>query len=146
MNKAILMGRLTDEPRVRVSTADDGKSVAKFTLAVDRRVARKDGAVTADFIGIEAWGKRAEFAEKYLRKGTKVVIEGRIATGSYTDKDGRKVYTTVVVAEELEFAESKGNGSNKAESKGSEVYDPGAGFENVPGGYEEELPFAAPTR
>lgn len=148
MNKVILMGRLVSDPDVRHMQGEDEKAVAKFTLAVDRRVAKNDGQTTTDFISIEAWGKRAELAEKYFHKGTKLVISGRIATGSYTNKDGQKVYTTVVVAEEVEFAESKRNDENGANSKPQEppVYDPGAGFMNIPDGIDEQLPFAQPTR
>lgn len=105
MNKVILIGRLTADPEVRSTT--DGKAVASYTLAVDRRVARNNGQNTADFIRCVAWEKRAEFAEKYLKKGTKIAVSGRIQTGSYTDKDGKKVYTTDVVIEEQEFAEKK---------------------------------------
>ena len=106
MNKWIGMGRLTADPEVR--TTQDGKQVARFTIAVDRRVARNaNGHTEADFIPVVAWEKRAEFADKYLHKGIKIAVTGRIQTGSYTDREGRKVYTTDIVAEELEFAESK---------------------------------------
>lgn len=105
MNKVILMGRLTADPDVR--NTSEGKSIAKFTLAIDRRIAKANQK--ADFIGCVAWEKKAEFAEKYLHKGTKVLLTGRIQTGDYTDKDGKKVYTTDVVAEDLEFCESKGS-------------------------------------
>ena len=107
MNKVILMGRLTRDPEVRYSTSGDGQlAIARYTLAVDRRF-KKDGEATADFIRCVAFGKNGEFAEKYLHQGTKVVIEGRIQTGSYQDKDGKTVYTTEVVVENHEFAESK---------------------------------------
>ena len=105
MNKVILMGRLTRDPEVRYSQGEQATAIARYTLAVDRRF-KRDGDQTADFIGCVAFGKLGEFAEKYLRKGTKVVVTGRIQTGSYTNKDGQKVYTTDVVVEECEFAES----------------------------------------
>ena len=106
MNKVILMGRLTRDPEVRYSQGENSTAIARYTLAVDRRF-KRDGDQPADFIGCVAFGKLGEFAEKYLRKGTKVVVTGRIQTGSYTNKDGQKVYTTDVVVEECEFAESK---------------------------------------
>ena len=107
MNKVVLMGRLTRDPEVRYSTSEDSQlAIARYTLAVDRRF-KKDGEATADFIRCVAFGKNGEFAEKYLHQGTKVVIEGRIQTGSYQDKDGKTVYTTEVVVENHEFAESK---------------------------------------
>ncbi|MCR4903867.1 MAG: single-stranded DNA-binding protein [Butyrivibrio sp.] len=109
MNKVILMGRLTRDPDVRYTQGDSTTAVARYSLAVDRRFQRKGSsdAQTADFINIVAFGKAGEFAEKYFKKGTKVLVTGRIQTGSYTNKDGQKVYTTDVVAEEQEFAESK---------------------------------------
>ena len=148
MNKVVLCGRLTADPDVRYTTGEESIAVARFTLAVDRKVARNEGAVTADFISIEAWNKRAEFAEKYLRKGSKIIIAGRIATGSYTNKDGQKVYTTAVVAEDIEFAESKQNNSSNGANSKPEVppYDPSMGFMNIPEGIDGDLPFAAPSR
>ena len=133
MNKVILMGRLTRDPEVRYSAGDNSIAVARYTLAVDRRVRRDEGQ-GADFIGCVAFGKSAEFAEKYLRKGTKVVVTGRIQTGSYTNRDGQKVYTTDVVIEDQEFAESKAS-SQSGQDKGSD------GFMNIPDGIDEELPF-----
>ena len=121
MNKVILMGRLTRDPDIRYAQSESQMAIARYTLAVDRRMRRsQDGASqdqqTADFIGCVAFGRSAEFAEKYLRQGTKIVVEGRIQTGSYTNKEGQKVYTTDVVVENQEFAESKnasaGNGGN----------------------------------
>ena len=106
MNKVILMGRLTRDPDIRYSTGESATAVARYTLAVDRRF-RREGDQTADFIGCVAFGRNAEFAEKYLHQGTKIVAVGRIQTGSYTNRDGQKVYTTDVVVEEQEFAESK---------------------------------------
>ena len=106
MNKAILMGRLTRDPEVRYSQGENATAVARFTLAVDRRFKRADSQ-DADFIGCVTFGKTAEFVEKYFRQGMKMAAVGRIQTGSYTNKDGQKVYTTDVVLEEVEFAESK---------------------------------------
>jgi single-strand DNA-binding protein len=113
MNKVILMGRLTRDPEVRYSQGDNPTAVAKYSLAVDRRFSRNDENNT-DFINIVAFGKAGEFAEKYLHKGTKVLVTGRIQTGSYTNKEGQKVYTTDVVAEDQEFAESKNAASGNA--------------------------------
>lgn len=122
MNKVILMGRLTRDPDIRYGQGDNATAVARFNLAVDRRF-KRDGEQTADFINCVAFGKPAEFAEKYLHQGTKIVLEGRIQTGSYTNKDGQTVYTTDVVVEAMEFAESKasqqsaGNGGQKQAAK-----------------------------
>ena len=114
MNKVILMGRLTRDPDVRYSNSQNGDqlAIARYTLAVDRRFARRNGGddqQTADFISCVAFGRQGEFAEKYLKQGTKIAVTGRIQTGSYTNKEGQKVYTTEVVVEEQEFAESKAN-------------------------------------
>lgn len=106
MNKVILMGRLTKEPEVRYSSGENVMAIARYTLAVDKRM-KKEEEGTADFISCVAFGKQAEFAEQYLRKGIKILVTGRIQTGSYTNKDGNKIYTTDVVVEEQEFAESK---------------------------------------
>ena len=115
MNKVILMGRLTRDPEVRYSAGNNSMAVARYTLAVDRRF-RRDGENNADFIGCVAFGKSAEFAEKYLRQGTKIIVTGRIQTGSYTNRDGQKVYTTDVVVEDQEFAESKAAASESLKS------------------------------
>lgn len=139
MNKVILMGRLTRDPEVRYSQGDTPTAIARYTLAVDRRT-RKDGEASADFISCVAFGKSAEFAEKYLRKGTKLVVTGRIQTGSYTNKDGAKVYTTDVVVEDQEFAESKAAASGNQEGN-SQPAASGDGFMNIPEGMDEELPF-----
>ena len=112
MNKAILMGRLTRDPEVRYTPGENSFAIARYTLAVDRKI-RKDGDATADFINCVVFGRSAEFVEKYFRKGLKITIEGRIQTGSYTNKDGQRVYTTDVVAEEQEFAESKAAASQR---------------------------------
>ena len=108
MNKVILMGRLTRDPEVRYSAGENATAVARYTLAVDRRFGRRDGESNADFIGCVAFGRSAEFAEKYFRQGLKVVVTGRIQTGSYTNREGQKVYTTDVVVEDQEFAGEQG--------------------------------------
>ena len=120
MNKAILMGRLTRDPEVRYSQGDNQMAIARYTLAVDRRFNRNNDENTADFIPCVAFGKAGEFAERYFRKGTKIAVTGRIQTGSYTNKDGVKVYTTEVIVEEQEFAESK-NSSARSEEHTSEL-------------------------
>ena len=146
MNKVILMGRLTRDPEVRYSQGENASAVARYTLAVDRRF-RRDGEATADFIGCVAFGKAAEFAEKYLRQGVKIAVTGRIQTGSYTNRDGVKVYTTDVVIEEQEFAESKATGSSNSGYQAASAPTPapkadlGDGFMNIPDGIDEELPF-----
>ena len=135
MNKVILLGRLTKDPEVRYSQSENPLAIARYTLAVDRRF-KKDGEQSADFISCVSFGKSAEFAERYLKQGTKICVTGRIQTGSYTNKDGGKVYTTEVVVEETEFAESK------ASADGREVPgDIGDGFVNISEGIEDELPF-----
>ena len=150
MNKVILMGRLTRDPDVRYTQGDSSMAVARYTLAVDRRGSRssQEGEQNADFINIVAFGKGGEFAEKYLHKGTKVVVSGRIQTGSYTNKDGQKVYTTDVVAEDQEFAESKNSASSNAGGydNGARPEAAGGDFMNIPEGIEEDLPFSQPTR
>lgn len=140
MNKVILMGRLTRDPEIRYSQGDNSIAIARFTLAVDRRY-HKDGEPTADFISCVSFGRLAEHAEKYYRQGTKIVISGRIQTGSYTNKDGVKVYTTQVYVEEQEFAESKSSGSGNQAQTPSPSPDTGDGFMNIPDGIDEELPF-----
>lgn len=155
MNKVILMGRLTRDPDVRYSAGENSTAVARYTLAVDRRF-KRDGEATADFIGCVAFGRQAEFAEKYLRQGTKIAISGRIQTGSYTNRDGQKVYTTDVVVEDQEFAESKSASEHNsgysapynaapAAASAAPSHDMGGvsadGFMNIPDGIDEELPF-----
>ena len=145
MNKVILMGRLTRDPEVRYSAGENALAIARYTLAVDRRF-RRDGEANADFINCVAFGRNGEFAEKYLHKGTKILAEGRIQTGSYTNKDGVKVYTTEVVVENQEFAESKnaqGNGgyANAGQSASPAPMPADDGFMNIPDGIEE-LPFS----
>ncbi len=135
MNKVILIGRLTKDPEVRYSQGETSTAVARFALAVDRKF-KKDGEASTDFINCVAFGKNGEFAEKYLKKGTKIAVEGRIQTGSYTNKDGQKVYTTDIVVEGYDFCESKGNAQEEPQPQ------PDAnGFIQVPDGVDEELPF-----
>lgn len=142
MNKTILIGRLTRDPEVRYSEGENAMAIARFTLAVDRRVKTQEGQQSADFIGCIAFGKSGEFVEKYFTKGMKMALTGRIMTGSYTNKDGVKVYTTDVVAEEIEFAESKHDGgANRQERDEAALANAGEGFMNIPDGIDEELPF-----
>ena len=136
MNKVMLMGRLTKDPEVRTG---ESTTVAKYTLAVNRKF-KKDGEPTADFIPCVVFGRSAEFTEKYFRKGMQVAISGRIQTGSYTNKDGNKVYTTDVVVEEQEFAESKA-ASQQNQNNASDSVPSSDGFMNIPDGIDEELPF-----
>lgn len=143
MNKVILVGRLTRDPEVRYSQGENATAIARYTLAVDRRF-KRDGEPTADFINCVVFGKSAEFAEKYFRQGLRVAISGRITTGSYTNKDGIKVYTTEVTVEEQEFAESKAESeANKTSNQQATSVNAssGGGFMNIPDGIEEELPF-----
>ena len=135
MNKAVLVGRLTRDPEVRYSQGENATAVARYTVAVDRRF-KREGEATADFINCIAFGRAAEFAEKYFRQGIKILATGRIQTGSYTNKEGRKVYTTDIVVEEQEFAEKK-----TEESKPAAETDPD-GFMNIPDGIDEDLPFS----
>lgn len=150
MNKVILMGRLTRDPEVRYSQGDKPTAVARYTLACDRRFSR-EGEQTADFISCVAFGKAGEFAEKYLKQGTKIAITGRIQTGSYVNREGQKVYTTDVVIEDQEFAESKNSSSGQASGSKTSAPAPAPapvdavddqGFMNIPDGLEDEgLPF-----
>jgi len=142
------MGRLTRDPNISYSQSGDNMAIARFTLAVDRRQRRAEGEESqADFIGCVCFGRHAEFAEKYLRQGTKVAVTGRIQTGSYTNKDGQKVYTTDVVLDDIEFAESKnaqGGGDSNYSYQAPSRPAPSAagdGFMNIPDGIDEELPF-----
>ena len=148
MNRVILMGRLTRDPEVRYSQGERSMAIARYTLAVDRRFNRNNGGdnqQSADFISCVAFGRSGEFAEKYLRKGTKIAVSGRIQTGSYTNRDGQTVYTTEVVVEDQEFAESKNSnsGSDGGYTGSSRPAPSGAGdgFMNIPDGIDEELPF-----
>ena len=146
MNKVILMGRLTRDPEIRYSQGDNPTAVARYTLAVDRRFRRNgDGDQSADFIGCVAFGRSAEFAEKYFRQGLKIIVTGRIQTGSYTNRDGQKVYTTDVIVEEQDFAESKAASAQNNIQAGPSTYGPAPnsdGFMNIPDGINDEVPFA----
>lgn len=139
MNKVILMGRLTRDPEVRYTQGNEPMAIARYTLAVDRRGRKDGGEATADFIQRVAFRNNAEFAEKYLRQGTKIAITGRIQTGSYNDREGRKVYTTEVVVEEAEFAESKNKNGNQQEPPTGPAS--GDGFMNIPEDADDQLPF-----
>lgn len=138
MNKIILMGRLVRDPEVRYSQGERATAVARYTLAVDRKF-KRDGEPNADFINCIAFGKNGDFAEKYLHKGVKILVEGRIQTGSYTNKDGVKVYTTDVVVESCEFAESKN--ANQSERPQPMPQIDSDGWINIPDGIVSELPF-----
>ena len=150
MNKVILMGRLTRDPEVRYSAGENALAIARYTLAVDRRF-RRDGEATADFISCVSFGRTAEFAEKYFRQGMRVLVSGRIQTGSYTNKEGQRVYTTDIIVDDQEFADSKnsagGNGDNggygyQPTSRPAPTSAIGDGFMNIPDGVEDEgLPF-----
>jgi len=145
MNKVILMGRLTRDPEVRYSTGERQMAIARYTLAVDRRRARTNDSSeqTADFIGCVAFDRAAEFAEKYFKQGMRVLVTGRIQTGSYTNKDGQKVYTTDVVVEDQEFADSKNSDGGAATyTRPAPAQAVSDGFMNIPDGVEDEgLPF-----
>lgn len=141
MNKVILMGRLTRDPDIRYSSGENSTAVARYTLAVDRKFRREGDSATADFIGCVAFGRQAEFAEKYLQQGIKIAITGRIQTGSYINRDGQKVYTTDVVVEEQEFVESKGASAARPPKRKTEPETDDNGFMNIPEGVEDEIPF-----
>ena len=142
MNKVILVGRFTRDPEIRYSTGESATATSRFSLAVNRRFKNAEGNYDADFINCVAFGKTAEFIEKYFNKGMAIGITGRIQTGSYTNKDGQKVYTTDVVVEETEFVESKGgNGSSDNATPPRPTSSNGDGFMNIPDGIDEELPF-----
>lgn len=138
MNKVILMGRLTRDPDIRHTQGENSTTIARYTLAVDRRIKAQEGQKTADFISCVSFGRTAEFFEKYVKKGTKLATTGRIQTGSYTNRDGQKVYTTDVLVEEAEFAESK---KAAGESSNPEPQTDDDGFMNIPDEIDEELPF-----
>ena len=144
MNKVQLVGRLTRDPEIRYSQGENATATARFSVAVNRRFKNSDGNYDADFINCVAFGKSAEFVEKYFKKGMAIGLTGRIQTGSYTNKDGQKVYTTDVVVEETEFVESKG-ASNTGNSNVSRPAPSAANnndFMSIPDGVDEELPFA----
>ncbi len=149
MNKVILMGRLTRDPEVRYSQGASQTAVARFSIAVDRRF-KREGEPDADFFNCTAFGKQAEFIERYLRKGTKIVVCGRVQNDNYTNKDGQMVYSVRVMVDEVEFAESKNaqsnndGGYNSGYMGGNSAPAPsgaGDGFMNIPDGIDEELPF-----
>lgn len=148
MNKVILMGRLTRDPEVRYSQGDNATAIARFTLAVDRRI-KRDNEASVDYINCVSFGRSAEFAEKYFYKGTKIVIAGRIQTGSYTNKDGQKVYTTDIVIEEQDFAESKaasqqnnsGNAQNASNNQQAQQPKPQTSPDGFMSADDEGLPF-----
>ena len=143
MNKVILMGRLTRDPEVRYSQGGENPlAIARYTLAVDRRF-KRDGEQTADFISCVSFGKTAEFAEKYFRQGMRVLVSGRIQTGSYVNQEGRKVYTTDIILDDQEFADSKGASGRGPEQRQVQGADIGDGFMSIPDGIEDEgLPFS----
>ena len=136
MNKTILMGRLTHDPQIRYPENPDSKPVGRFSLAVDRKF-KRDGEPTADFFNCICFGKLAEFTEKYLRKGSKILVEGEIRNNNYTNKDGQTVYSVNVMVENMEFAESKNHTNGENPSNNSDN-----GFMNIPDGVDEELPFS----
>lgn len=148
MNKVILMGRLTRDPEVRYSQGENATAVARFTLAVDRRI-KRDNEASVDYINCVSFGRSAEFAEKYFHKGTKIAIAGSIQTGSYTNKDGQKVYTTDIVIEEQDFAESKaasqqnnsGNAQNASNNQQAQQPKPQTSPDGFMSADDEGLPF-----
>lgn len=140
MNKWIGIGRLTRDPEVRYTNSDKPMAIARYTLAVDRRF-KREGQDGADFIPCVAFGKGGEFVEKYCKKGTKLAVTGRIQTGSYTNRDGQKVYTTEIVVEEQEFAESKAAQSGQQNAQPTKEEEGMDGFMNIPEGIDESLPF-----
>ena len=147
MNKLILMGRLTRDPEIRYSQGDSQLAIGKFSIAVDRKFKKQGDTVTADFFNCPAFGKQAEFVEKYLKQGTKIVVIGRIQNDNYTNKEGQKVYSVQVMVEEIEFAESKSAAASNAGSfqnmpmSNTEPMAPEEGFMNIPDGIESTLPF-----
>ena len=144
MNKVQLVGRLTRDPEIRYSQGENATATARFSVAVNRRFKNSEGNYDADFINCVAFGKSAEFVEKYFKKGMAIGLTGRIQTGSYTNKDGQKVYTTDVVVEETEFVESKGasNTGNSNVSRPAPSAAKNNDFMSIPDGVDEELPFA----
>ena len=141
MNKVILMGRLVRDPEVRYSQGANQTAVARFSLAVDRKF-KREGEPEADFFNCTSFGKQAEFVERYLHKGTKVVLSGRIQNNNYTNKDGQMVYAIQIMVEEIEFAESKNGGSSDVQSSTPALPSSSDGFMNIPDGIDEELPFS----
>lgn len=142
MNRVILMGRLTRNPVVRYSQGERSMAIARYSLAVERRGGKRtDGDQTADFINCVAFDKAGEFAEKYFHQGMRVLVSGRIQTGSYTNKDGQKVYTTEVIVEDQEFADSKG-AAGQGQQQARNCTEDSDGFMTIPDGADDEgLPF-----
>ena len=142
MNKAIMIGRLTRDPDIRYTQGENQTAIARFSLAVDRR-GKREGEPDADFFNCTAFGRQAEFVEKYLKKGTKIAITGRVQNDNYTDRNGQKVYSVQIIVEEMEFAEGKRNAEAGQQDRSSErpSYE-GDGFMAIPEGTEDELPFA----
>lgn len=146
MNKVILMGRLTRDPEIRYSNGENALAIARFSLAVDRRFKRAGDSADADFFNCTAFGKQAEFVERYFRQGSRLLLTGRIQNDNYTNREGQKVYGIQIIAEELEFCESKSNSANRAAAMPAGEAKPSAavgdGFMNIPDGADdEELPF-----
>lgn len=140
MNKCILVGRLTKDPETRIAQGDNGATITRFSIAVNRRFKNKDGVYEADFPNCVCYGKTSEFVERYFKKGMAIGITGRLTTGSYTNKDGQKVYTTDVVVEEAEFVESKN--SSSSDNNQSARVNKNTDFMNIPDSVEDEgLPF-----
>ena len=151
MNKVIMIGRLTRDPEIRYGQGANGIMIGSFSIAVDRKF-KREGEPEADFFNCRTFGKQAEFVEKYLKKGIKIVVEGRLQNDNYTNKEGQKVYRTRIIVENLEFAESKAASENSGYTGGSSYQNTGSapapapsgtqeGFMEIPGGLEEELPF-----
>ena len=144
MNKVILMGRLTRDPEVRYSQGENSLAIAKFSLAVDRRFKRQGEAET-DFFNCTAFGKQAEFVEKYLKQGNKMLVTGRVQNDNYTNKEGKKVYSVQIIVDELEFAENRQAQSTNSDKGGYQTSAKSSqadGFMNIPTGLEDELPFS----
>ena len=140
MNKVVLLGRLTKDPEVRYSQGENAIAIARYTVAVNRRF-KRENEPEADFINCVVFGKSAEFAEQYFRKGMRVSVAGRIQTGSYTNREGVRIYTTEIVVEEQEFAESRAEQNRNANTTLNPASEIGDGFMNIPDGFDEELPF-----
>lgn len=141
MNKIILMARLTRDPEVRYSQGEKSTAIASFSVAVNRKYAKETDEVKADFFNCTAFGKQAEFVEKYLKQGTKILLSGRVQNNNYTNKEGQKVYSTQIMVEEIEFAESKAAATGNTPSFNPNGVTDTNGFMQIPTGLEEELPF-----
>ena len=141
MNKIILMGRLTRDPEIRYSQGENSMAIARFSLAVNRRY-KREGEPEADFFNCTAFGKQAEFVEKYLKQASKILVSGRVQNDNYTNKEGQKVYSVQIMIEELEFAESKGSSDAGTQQQATPQAENSDGFMNIPDDLAEELPFA----